>query len=109
MNSASRRQSWASLVAIIVGGLLAVAPVFGPLGKTLHYLDGFIAERPQPMRAPDISFSVELLALIICPVGMLLFAISLVLFIRSGRGNAPRPSSSRPERTRQLRLTVDNF
>jgi hypothetical protein len=41
---------------MIVGGLLAVAPVFGPLGKTLHYLADFIAERPQPMRAPDISF-----------------------------------------------------
>src|SRR6266436_6225519 len=78
------------LVAMIVGGLLAVAPVFGPLGKTLHYLTNFIAERPQPMRAPDISFFVELLALIICPVGLLLFAISLVLFIRSGRRTAPR-------------------
>jgi hypothetical protein len=90
MNSASRRQNRVSLVAMIVGGLLAVAPVFGPLGKTLHYLDDFIAERPQPMRAPDISFFVELLALIICPVGLLLFAISLFLFIRSGRPTAPR-------------------
>ena len=74
---------------MIVGGLLVVAPVFGPLGKTLHYLADFIAERPQPMRAPDISFFVELLALIICPVGLLLLAISLVLFIRSGRRTAP--------------------
>jgi hypothetical protein len=90
MNSASRRHTRASLVAMIVGGLLAVAPVFGPLGKTLHYLDDFIAERPQPMRVPDISFFAELLALIICPVGLLLFAISLVLFIRSGRRAAPR-------------------
>ena len=81
MNAASRRHR-ATLVAMIVGGLLAVAPVFGPLGKTLHYLDDFIAERPQPMRAPDISFFVELLALLICPVGLLLFAMSLVLFIR---------------------------
>jgi hypothetical protein len=70
--------------------LLAVAPVFGPLGKTLHYLDDFIAERPQPMRVPDISFFAELLALIICPVGLVLFAISLVLFIRSGRPTTPR-------------------
>ena len=90
MNSVSRRRSRISLVAMIVGGLLAVAPVFGPLGKTLHYLADFIAERPQPMRAPDISFFVELLALIICPVGLLLFAISLVLFIRSGRPTARR-------------------
>src|SRR5204862_802833 len=90
MNSVSRRRSRISLVAMIVGGLLAVAPVFGPLGKTLHYLADFMAERPQPMRAPDISFFVELLALIICPVGLLLFAISLVLFIRSGRGTAGR-------------------
>src|SRR5256885_5234523 len=89
VNSAFRRQSRASLVAMIVGGLLAVAPVFGPLGKTLHYLADFIAERPQPMRAPDISFFVELLALIICPVGLLLFTISLVLFIRSGRRTTP--------------------
>ena len=89
VNAASRRQSRASLVAMIVGGLLIVAPVFGPLGKTLHYLDDFIAERPQPMRVPDISFFVELLALIICPVGLLLFAMSLVLFIR-GRRTTPR-------------------
>ena len=75
---------------MIVGGLLAVAPVFGPLEKTLHYLADFIAERPQPTRALDISFFVELLALIICPVGLLLFAISLVFFIRSGRPTAPR-------------------
>ena len=33
MNSVSRRRSRTSLVAMIVGGLLAVAPVFGPLGK----------------------------------------------------------------------------
>jgi len=38
MNSVSLRRSRISLVAMIVGGLLAVAPVFGPLGKTLHYL-----------------------------------------------------------------------
>jgi hypothetical protein len=75
---------------MIVGGLLAVTPVFGPLGKTLHYLADFIAERPQPMRASDISFFVELLALIVCFVGLLMFAISLVLFIRSGRRTAPR-------------------
>src|SRR5438034_8822849 len=90
MISASRRRSRISLVAMIVGGLLAVAPVFGPLGKTLHYLADFIAERPQPIRAPDISFFAELLALIICPVGLLLFAISLVLFVRSGRRTTPR-------------------
>src|SRR5207245_6804952 len=92
MNAVSRRRSRISLVAMIVGGLLAVAPVFGPLGKTLHYLADFIAERPQPMRAPDISFFAELLALIICPVGLLGFAISLVLFIRSGTRAAPSAS-----------------
>lgn len=75
---------------MIVSGLLVVAPVFGPLGKTLHYLADFIAERPQPMRAPDISFFPELLALIICPFGLFLFAISLVFFTRSGRPTAPR-------------------
>ena len=91
VNSASRRQSRGSLVAMILGGLLTVAPVFGPFGKTLHYLADFIAERPQPMRAPDISFFVELLALIICPVGLLLFTISLALFIR-GRRTTPRAS-----------------
>ena len=90
MNSVSRRRSRISLVVMIVGGFLAVAPVFGPLGKTLHYLADFIAERPQPMRAPDISFFTELLALILCPVGLLVFAISLLLFIRSGRRTAPR-------------------
>ena len=77
------------LVAMIVGGLLAVAPVFGPLEKTLHYLDDFMAERPQPMRLPDISFFAEVLALVICPVGRLLFAISLILFLRSGRQTTP--------------------
>ncbi len=91
MNSLSRKRGRISLVAMIGGGLLAVAPVFGPLGKTLHYLADFIAERPQPMRAPDISFFAEVLALIICPFGLLLFSISLVLFVRSGRPIAPRP------------------
>ena len=84
---------------MIVGGLLTVAPVFGPLGKTLHYLADFIAERPQPMRAPHISFFAELLALIISPVGLLLFVISLVLFIRSGSRTASRASERRPHLT----------
>jgi len=75
---------------MIVGGLVTVAPVFGPLGKTLHYLSDFIAERPQSMRTPDISFFAELLALIVCPVGLIIFAISLFFFIRSGRPPAPR-------------------
>jgi len=75
---------------MIVGGLVTVVPVFGPLGNTLQYLADFIAERPQPTRAPDISFFIELLALIVCPFGLLLFVISLVLFIRSGRRTAPR-------------------
>ena len=78
-----------SLVAMIIGGLLAIAPVFGPLGTTLHYLDDFFAERPQSMAGPDISFYVELLALIVCPVGLLLFTIGLILFIRSRRQTAP--------------------
>ena len=90
MNSDSRRRSRPSLVAMIVGGLLRVAPVFGPLGETLHYLADFIAARLQPMRVPDISFSPSSLALIVCPFGLLMFAISLVFFIRSGRPTTPR-------------------
>ena len=90
MNSDSRRRSRTSLVAMIVGGLLTVAPVFGPLGETLHYLADFIAKRPQPMRVPDISFFAELLALIVCPFGLLMFAISLFFYIRSGGPTAPR-------------------
>jgi len=85
MNSVSPRRSRVSLVAMIIGGVLMLAPVFGPLGETLHYLDDFFAERPQSMRGPDISFYVELLALIVCPIGLLIFAVSLILFIRSGR------------------------
>jgi hypothetical protein len=89
MNSVSPRRSRISLIAMIVGGLLAIAPVFGPLGKTWRYLSDFFAERPKSMRGPDNSFYVELLALIKCPGGLLLFAISLVLFIRSGKRTAP--------------------
>ena len=77
-------------MAMIVGGLLVIAPVFGPLGKTLHYLDDFFAERPQSMGGPDTSFFIELLALIISPVGLLLFATGLVFFIRSRRQAATR-------------------
>jgi hypothetical protein len=50
----------------------------------------FITERPQSIRAPDISFFAELLALITCPIGLLLFALSLALFIRSGTRTASR-------------------
>jgi hypothetical protein len=90
MNPVSQRRSRISLVTMIVGGLLTIAPVFGPLRETLHYLADFIAERPQSMRGPDISFYVELLTLIVCPIGLLIFAISLILFIRNGRPSAPR-------------------
>ena len=60
------------------------------LGETLHYLADFIAKRPRPNEVPDISFFAELLALIVCPFGLLMFAISLVFFIRSGRPTTPR-------------------
>ena len=70
---------------MIVGALLIVAPAFGPLGSTLHYLDDFFAERPQSMRGPDGSFYVELLALVMCPIGALIFVISLCLFLRRSR------------------------
>ena len=70
---------------MIIGGFLAITPTFGPLGSTLHYLDDFISGRPQPASVPDISFFAELFALIICPVGLLIFGISLFLFVRSGR------------------------
>jgi hypothetical protein len=75
---------------MIVGALLTIAPVFGPLGYTLHYLADFFAVRPQSMRGPNPSFFVELLALLVCPIGLLIFFISLVLFIRSGRPTPPQ-------------------
>jgi hypothetical protein len=70
---------------MIFGALLAVTPLFGPLGKTLSYLNDFFAERPQSMRGPDASFYLEVLALIVCPVGLLIFALSLFFYLRSGR------------------------
>jgi hypothetical protein len=70
---------------MIVGGVLVVAPVFGPLGKTLRYLNDFFAERPQSMGGPDFSFFAELLTLMLCPLGLILFAISITLRVRSGR------------------------
>jgi len=79
----SARRSRASVAWMIVGGLLAVAPLFGPLGTTWQYLADFFAERPQSMQGPGIGFFVELLALTVCPVGLLVFAIALVVFIRS--------------------------
>src|SRR5256714_15880 len=89
MSSVPRRHGRLSLVAMIVGGLLAVAPVFGLLGKTWQYLADFFAERPQSMRGPDASFYLELLTLLLCPVGLLIFVISLVLFLR-GRAQAAK-------------------
>jgi hypothetical protein len=82
MTSVSRRDRRASLVGMIVGGFLAATPLLGPLGYTVHYLDDFFAQRPQSMRGPDISFYGELLALIICPIGLLIFAISLVFYLK---------------------------
>jgi hypothetical protein len=70
---------------MIIGGLLAITPLFGPLGETWRYVADFIAERPQSMRGPDPSFYFELLALVICPAGLVTFVIGLVLFVRSGR------------------------
>ena len=89
MNSVSRRRNRPALVAMIVGALLTITPVFGPLRYTLHYVADFIAERPQPMRTPDTSFFIELLALIVSPMGLVLLAISLFFFIRSRRTVAP--------------------
>ena len=90
VNSTSSRRNPATVVGMIIGGLLTVAPLFGPLGSTLQYLADFFAERPQSMAGPDISFFVELLALLVCPIGLLIFAASVVLFIRSGRPSVPR-------------------
>jgi hypothetical protein len=73
---------------MIVGGLLALTPLLGPLSYTLHYLDDFFAQRPQSMRGPDISFYGELLALIMCPLGLLIFGISLVFYLKKLRSKA---------------------
>jgi len=48
------------------------------------------------MRVPDVSFFAELLAEIVCPFGLLIFALSLVCFIRSGGPPAPRAQLRRP-------------
>ena len=71
MNSDSRRRSRISLVAMIVGGLLRVAPVFGPLGETLHYLADFIADATTADASAGYLFFAELPALIVCPFVLL--------------------------------------
>jgi hypothetical protein len=83
--SRARLQRRACMVAMIFGGVLAVTPVFGPLRETLHWLDDFVHERPQSMRGPDLSFYVELLALIACPIGFFILALSLIFYLRAGR------------------------
>ncbi len=42
------------------------------------------------MRGPDISFYGELLALIVCPVGLLIFTISLVLYVKKLKSETNR-------------------
>ena len=79
----------------------------------MHYLADFIAERPQPMRAPDISFFVELLALLICPVALLLFAISLALSEadepRRAHDSEPSASNQSMKPTAPDRISVSNL
>jgi hypothetical protein len=91
VKSISQGRSRITLVAMIVGGLLTIAPVFGPFRTTVAYLSDFIAERPQSMRVPDLSFFAELLTLMLCPVGLLVLTISLVFFVRTGRRTGPHP------------------
>jgi hypothetical protein len=87
MNSVPQRRSRTSLVFMIVGGLLMIAPVFGPLRSTLRYLDDFFAEWSQSMSGPDTSFYIELLALLVCPVALLIFTIALFLLSEVGGGS----------------------
>lgn len=80
---------------MIIGGLVIVAPVYGPLSYTLQYISDFFAQRPQSTRMPDLSFFVELLALMAWPFGLLIFTISLIFFIRSGRPSVNLQSAAR--------------
>jgi hypothetical protein len=75
------------MLVMIVSALPTIAPVFGPLGYTVHYIGDFLAERPQPIHSPDTSFFIELLALIVTLMGLLMFAISLFFFMRSRERN----------------------
>jgi hypothetical protein len=79
-----------SLIAMSVGELMAVAPVFDPLGKTLHYLADFHHRATTVDAGARYFFFAEPLALITCPIGLLLFAVWLALFIRSGTRAASR-------------------
>ena len=86
VTSGSQPRSRIWLVGIICGVLLAIAPLFGPLGYTVQFIGDFVAERPQAISDKmDFGFTAELVALVGCPVGLLLLTISLMLFLRSGR------------------------
>jgi hypothetical protein len=69
-----------SLIAMSVGELMAVAPVFDPLGKTLHYLADFHHRATTVDAGARYFFFAEPLALITCPIGLLLFAVWLAFY-----------------------------
>jgi hypothetical protein len=79
---------------MIIGGLLAITPVFGPLGATWRYLSDFFAERPQSMRGPNISFYVKSY---LAPLATMALLLSFLLLVRAryaSTGSQKAPESS---------------
>jgi hypothetical protein len=72
------------VVGIAVGLLLALAPVLSLLPTAIQMARAFIAIfRSQPPPPPDISLVPTMIGIVVCPFGLLLLLVSIILFLRS--------------------------
>ena len=94
----NRNRKW--LIGAIFGALLTCAPLFGLLGTALGMAKAFHALGKSGIADPQgvtagvhASFIATAAGLVLCPIGIILLIVSLVLLIRTGSGSPAEPSS----------------
>jgi uncharacterized membrane protein len=71
------------IAGIVVGILLTLAPLFGSLPAVTYMGRSFVAmQQSQPAPPPDFSLVPTMIGVILCPFGLIILVVSIVLYFR---------------------------
>ena len=86
------------MAGLVAGALLSLAPVFGFLNTAFHMMRAFQVLGTAGIAQPDaLTHHVTgvltgmMIGILLCPIGLVLFAISLIFYLRA-RDASPPPA-----------------
>lgn len=83
-NRALERSRRKHIAGIAVGSVLALAPLLGLLPTIFEMAHAFLAIfRSQPPPTPRISLGPEIVGIFLCPLGLVILIVSIILLWRS--------------------------